>query len=108
MAARKSLAKQARLAHLEKAVLGTPSSSKVSRSDVFEALWKDPKYLRLHERKDKLAKLWNQADAYKNSPGGSPEKAAQLDRIYRAAMRRVTAYEDKALKAAGHGSSSYG
>lgn len=94
--------KAARLAHLEKTLLrGGGGGPKLSRADVFEALWKDPKYLRLHERKDKLAKAWNMADAYKNSPGGSPEKAAHLDKLYRAAMRRVTHYEDKELKANG-------
>lgn len=92
--------KAARLAHLGRQ-LGLSTGPKATRADVFEALWKDPKYLRLHERKDKLAKLWNREDATKHLPGGSPERAEKLDKLYRAAMRRVTAYEDKELKANG-------
>jgi hypothetical protein len=34
------------------------------RERVWRALWEDPKYLKIHERKDQKAKDWNYWDAY--------------------------------------------
>ncbi len=65
------------------------------RAAVFASLWSDPKYVRLHARKDKLGRAWNVADARKEP------QAAAAEKRFMAAIRRVQKYEDAALIKAG-------
>lgn len=65
------------------------------RRIVIDALWKDPKYLRLNAARDKLAKLWNRADAY-----GEPT-APKLDAALHRAQKRIYAYEAASFAKAG-------
>lgn len=65
------------------------------RAAVFSSCWQDPKYLRLHARKDAIGKAWNFADSR-----GEPEAKALLQR-FKAACRRISAFEDAKLRKAG-------
>ncbi len=63
------------------------------RAKLMDLLWNDPKYLRLHARKDRLLRAWNEADAFKNQPGGSVEKAQKLDAAVKRALKRIYSAE---------------
>jgi hypothetical protein len=71
-----------------------------AREAVFRALWADPVYIRLNAQKDKALQRWNRLDAYKNTPSGDLVELACADRAAKRACKRVTDYEDAALKAA--------
>lgn len=64
----------------------------MTREQVWKALWSDPKYIRLHERKDRIGKAWNEADANKR-----PE-ATHLSEQFTRANKAIQRYEDAALK----------
>lgn len=64
-----------------------------AREQAWKNLWADPKYLRLHARKDAIAKAWNMADAYKQ-----PE-AAELSKRLTRANKALQKYEDARLPA---------
>lgn len=72
-----------------------PASFKEMTGIDFEKLWKDPKYVALHEHKDKVGHAWNMADAYKNTKAGDPEKAERLKEAYDRALRAIYAYEEE-------------
>ena len=65
------------------------SKEQARREALWRELWEQPAYLRLHERKDRLLKAWNHADAY-----GEREKAAHLSELAKRAVRRIQKYED--------------
>lgn len=66
----------------------------MTREQVWEALWRDPRYLRLQERKDRIGKQWNEANAYK-----LPTEM-RLSALYTKANKAIQRYEDAALAAA--------
>lgn len=70
----------------------------MSRDAVFVSLWSDPKYLKLHARKDAIGKMFRHAAQYDSVA------AESVGRQFAAACRRISKYKDKALKAAGSGS----
>ncbi len=72
-----------------------------ARDAVWEKLWKTPRYLKVTDLKDRLLKQWNEADAYKNTRSGSPEKAARLDRRVTRVLNARNKMEARALKKAG-------
>jgi hypothetical protein len=61
------------------------------QEDVFRALWKDKKYLRLHAFKDEALKAWNRADAHHDLD--LPKHQRRVKR----ALRRLQDYEDRAI-----------
>ena len=65
------------------------------REAVFVALWNDPKYVELHERKDRAGRAWNEADARKESD--APKRL----RAFESAIGAITSYEREAFEAAG-------
>ena len=77
------------------------SKEQSRREHLWRDLWEQPAYLRLHERKDRLLKAWNHADAY-----GEREKAAHLAELSKRAVRRIQKYEDALF--ARHGTSAAG
>lgn len=79
----------------KKATKRGPSKVEREFATIFDELWKDPKYVALHARKDRLLREWNIADAYKNTPHGSKAKAARLDAIVKRVLRRLYAYEER-------------
>lgn len=67
----------------------------MTREQVWKALWEDPKYVRLHARKDRIGKLWNEANVYKR-----PEED-RLSEQFARANKAIQRYEDEALAKAG-------
>ncbi len=67
---------------------------KTTREQVWKQMWTEPKYIRLHERMNRIAKAWNEADAYKR-----PDAAALSKRLT-AANKAIQKYEDAKLAAA--------
>lgn len=76
-------------------MLGRNAEEQTARGAVFAALWQDPKYQRLHERKARIAAAWSRCHM---SPVAEEKSLA---RRHKAACRRIQAYEDAALRAAG-------
>lgn len=72
-----------------------------AREAVFKKLWETPRYVKTNDLKDRLLRAWNQADAYKNTRSGSPEKAARLDRRVKLVLTARNKMEARALKKAG-------
>ncbi len=62
----------------------------------WEKIWQDKRYVKLIAFKDRVAREWNIADAYKNTPSGSPAKAEKLSKAFHRANLRIYAYEKKA------------
>lgn len=63
---------------------------------VFEKLWQDPKYLRLHARKDAALRAAILAEAYKDPE----DRQAKANAAAKRAVRALGKYEDAALAAA--------
>lgn len=66
---------------------------------LFDVLWKDPKYVALQARKDRLLHEWNIADAHKDRVPGGRARAARLDAIAKRVLRRLYAYEERTRRA---------
>lgn len=62
------------------------------RDAVYRQLWEDPKYKRLHDRKTVLFQALRWA---------KPADVAAAERRYAACLKRICAYENAALAAAG-------
>jgi hypothetical protein len=71
------------------------------RERVWKELWEDPKYLKIHERKDRLFKDWNFWDARALRSPEYRDKADKAHRSYKRALKRMYAYENAALEKAG-------
>lgn len=71
------------------------------REAVYAKLWANKKYLRLQAFKDACLRDWNQADAFKNRPSGSHEKAEKADARAKRALARLFAFEKAEFKKAG-------
>lgn len=86
---------------MAKAASKKKSALDKKREAVFEKLWKTPRYVKVDALKDRLLRAWNQADAYKNSRSGSPEKAARLNKRVGLVLKARNRMEARALKKAG-------
>ncbi len=62
---------------------------------LFDHLWKDPKYVALDARKDRILHAWNVADAYKSRGPREREKARRLDVLASKVLKRLHAYEER-------------
>lgn len=74
-----------------------PDPKETARRAVYAALWETPKYVKLHALKDRLGPIWNRADAFQHTPGGSPEKATKLRARLGRVHRRLNKLEEEAL-----------
>lgn len=72
-----------------------------TRDQVWASLWKDPRYLRIQETKDRVLKEWNHLDAWKHTRSGQPEKLRMANRRVARILALLSAYETRAF--AKHG-----
>jgi hypothetical protein len=70
-------------------------TTKTTAAAVFAALWTQPKYLRLHARKDVALRAVTLAEFYR----ASDAERAKLDAAAKRALRALQKYEDAALAA---------
>jgi len=73
-----------------------PSKDQFGFRTLFAHLWKDPKYVAIEARKERLLRAWNQADAYKNKGPMFKRRAERLDRLVSKCLKRLYAYEERA------------
>lgn len=69
-------------------MVGGMTNIKKHFAEVFAKLWKDPKYVALHERKDKRGAEWRHAQYI-----GKPEQIARAEAAFTRACKRIYKYE---------------
>jgi len=70
-----------------------PACRSAARAAVFATNWTSPRYLALHGLKDRLHSAWMRAECH--------SEIERLNRRYRRVVQAVSAFEDRALLAAG-------
>ena len=73
------------------------AAAEAKRHAAWVAMWEDPRYVRLHAKKDEALRVWNRADFY----GYSAERKARCERAVKRLCRAVGKFEDLFLKVHG-------
>lgn len=73
------------------------AAKQAARMEVYDGLWRTPRYVALDALKSRLFAAWQHAEYTRRNP----REAAMWEARYRRALRRKFALEKKAFEAAG-------